>query len=60
MQTAKSPAALKASVGVEPCLQCTSFMRDFCGKKKLKCDAWEHYEETGETPQRSAIGWVVD
>jgi len=55
----KSQAALKAAVGPEPCLQCGESMRWFCAKNGITCDAFKHYEETGETPQKSPIGWVV-
>lgn len=56
----KSPAAIKASVGTEPCLQCTAHMQDFCRTKRPRCDAFQHYVETGVTPEMSAFGWVVD
>ena len=55
----KSAAAMKASVGVPPCEQCTVFMQDFCAKKRPRCEAFNHYEETGVTPERSPEGWVI-
>lgn len=56
---AKSLGALKAAVGTEPCVQCGEAMRSFCAKKNLSCDAFIHYEETGQTPYKSPEGWVV-
>lgn len=59
MDINKSASAIKSSVGPEPCLQCGSEMRSFCGETGIRCVAFEHYIETGETPERSEIGWVV-
>ena len=55
----KKPRSLLASVGPEPCLQCSESMQKFCATKSPRCPAMEHYVKTGETPERSDIGWVA-